>query len=840
MSIKTFIQNDILKPRLQKKQVLVVYDPDNHYRELCLEMATDKLLVVDASESSILSREQAIKALQALGNRELENLLVYVPKNKPIEEEEKQKDPFALYLACGDVFPDGDGDNYLSICLKAKPDHSTQIRSVFEKDPNPSFSVIDAIGGGFNWPQLRTVLKVDSAREIIYTLLNPDEKIQKALKENDSWVSEAKELLNQSIGLSLKTKSKSWSSIADELWRYLLFSEFVFDLPESLPGSLSNVPFAEDAARPLIEDICERLRNDRRSKNVYIQRAEGIEDDLKLQENCGNIDDLGIRDTFPFEERTFLRQAINAILSDNIDDARNILKRHSESVWTGKGENQVQWDFLRSSLSLIESCNDNDRIFNDNARSMDDLIDFYITHLREVDQKHREFEQTVSDYSWQDPQGIMTPVQNLVRKQYGDMIEKVQFVFTKHFQKTGWPLTGRLANVDVFDKIIAPKLEISGNKVAVIIVDALRYELGIALEKQLSEDVQAEIKASMVQLPSITPIGMASLLPGASTGLKLVKTKTGYTPQLNGKAVGTVSQRMDVFKGLFGTRFQEGKLEDYVRNRFKIETDTDLFVLRSTEIDTQFENNPDTAPIELINALKRIRVAVHKLKGEGFSEVIIVTDHGFFLNTHAGPGDTCTKLSGDWINVHERSLIGNGQGDAQHYCLDAKSVGIYGDFDKIAGPLSLASYRSGMQYYHGGCSLQELIVPVIQLHLKDSEVTEESDVAIELSYKNGTKQITTRIPVIEVNATTDSLFSVDKDFEILLEAHDKDGNVVGEAKPGGNVNPATGTITLKPGKKIQVTFKMSLEFEGNFTIKALNPTTLTTYHQLELKTDYTV
>ena len=46
------------------------------------------------------------------------------------------------------------------------------------------------------------------------------------------------------------------------------------------------------------------------------------------------------------------------------------------------------------------------------------------------------------------------------------------------------------------------------------------------------------------------------------------------------------------------------------------------------------------------------------------------------------------------------------------------------------------------------------------------------------------------------------------DFEILLEAQDKKGNVVGEAKSGGLVNPATGTVTLKPGERVQVTLKM--------------------------------
>ena len=67
MSISTFLQHEIILPRLRRNGVLVVYDPDGRYREVCLELATDSRRVVDASESSIESREAALAALQELG-----------------------------------------------------------------------------------------------------------------------------------------------------------------------------------------------------------------------------------------------------------------------------------------------------------------------------------------------------------------------------------------------------------------------------------------------------------------------------------------------------------------------------------------------------------------------------------------------------------------------------------------------------------------------------------------------------------------------------------------------------------------------------------------------------
>lgn len=840
MSIAEFIQNKVLRPRLQKTGSLVVYDPAGLYQDACNGLADEKLLVVDASKSSIESRVAAMQGLRDVIDRQLIGLLVYVPAKAPESDEERQSDPFAPIAAAGAVFPEGDGDSFESLCLKAKPDHTTAIRAIFEQDASPSFAVVDAIGGGLGWPNLRTLLNAESGRDILFALLAPRPEQEAALKNSDVWVAEARALLSSSLGLKLKTKGKTWSAIADELWRYVLFSEFVFDLPESLPASLLDMPRAENMARPVIEGLCDDLRNDRRTQSLYIDRAEEIETELGLVEYCGQLSDLGLLDTFPFEERTFLTQAIAAFLRDDVDQVRKILDQHQRSVWTGKGESRDQWALISSALELSRSCEDLNRQLGDHTRSLDTLLAFYTGSLREMDRLHREFEQSVSDFEWQDTHAIMTPVKLQARKQYGRLAEKVQQVFTRHLQATGWPLAGQLANADVFDRIVAPKLQKNGHKVAYFMIDALRYELGVALEKQLAEDGVVELKVALAQLPSITPVGMASLLPGAGQQLYLRNDEQSIVPMLGEQVVNTVPQRMDVFKKRYGQRFAEGRLEDFVRGRFDVEPDIDLLVLRAVEIDSHFENHPDTAPTEITHALKRIRVAIHKLMARGFNEVVIATDHGFFMNTHAGAGDVCPKPVGNWLTVHDRCALGEGSEDSHHLFMSAEKLGIRGDFAKFAGPQTLAAYRTGLQYYHGGASLQECVVPVIVMQLKVLNQPSVKQAAITISYKNAAKYITTRVPVIDVAVDTADMFSAEGDFEILLEAHDSKGEVVGEAKAGGHVNTATGTLNLKAGQKVQVTLKMQLEFEGKFKVKALNPKTNAVFSQIELETDYTV
>ena len=73
---------------------------------------------------------------------------------------------------------------------------------------------------------------------------------------------------------------------------------------------------------------------------------------------------------------------------------------------------------------------------------------------------------------------------------------------------------------------------------------------------------------------------------------------------------------------------------------------------------------------------------------------------------------------------------------------------------------------------------------------------------------------------------------------MLVEVHYDDCEVIGEAKPGGPVNDATGVIALVPGQRVHIAMKMQLNFEGKFTVKAINPNTFATYNSLKLKTDY--
>ena len=843
MSIAGFIRDSVLRPRLSKARCLVVYDPAKLYRAIVNSLADEETAVVDASEHGIESREKALQSfisLARIGAGVPAGLVVYVPSSPPKSDHERTLDPYAIYTACGAVFPDGDGDEYLSLCLKAKPDHASEIRRLFEANPVPSFELVDNIGGGVGYPTLRTILKVDSARNILLALLAPSERQREGLKGNDAWIGEAKSLFKAALGLKLATKGKSWSAVADELWRFLLFSEFVLDLPGTLPPSLQAVPHADTGAYALVSDLCETLRNDNRTRQTYIDRAEQIERELNLPAACSDMTDLGKLDTFPFEERTFLHMAVSALKSDQLDGARFVVDQHKNSVWLGKGESQAQWGLVAAGLRLVTACEDAERNLVGYANSLDALIEQYTLSLREIDRLQREFEQALGEYVSLEP--VVDDVADYVRKRYARVAQKIQTIFIKHLEKEGWPPHGLLSNINLFDKLVAPLLTDRSKRVAYFLVDALRYELGLELNRQLTDAGTTSIQAVSAQLPTVTPVGMASLLPGAAKKLSVMREGKDIIVSFDGQRLTSVASRMKVLELLYGDRFAHMTLSEFNNgNNPTVAEAVNLLVIRSTEIDSHLESNPDTTLGLVHQVLKGIRVAVHRLKKAGFTDVVIATDHGFFLNGHANAGDVCTKPgAGDWIAVHDRALLGTGSGDEQSFVVPAEKLGIRGDFECFAAPRSLASYRRGVRFFHGGASLQEAIVPAITVSLQDQSGHETSVAIVRLSYKSGVKRITTRLPVVDLSVECTDMFGQGLDVEILLEAHDRNGNVIGEARKGDPVDPATGTLKLQPGQEKQVTIRMDMEFEGKFTLKAFNPVTLTVYASIDLETDYAV
>ena len=104
-----------------------------------------------------------------------------------------------MYAEVGSVFPDGDDDEYIEICRRAKRDHVAEINRLF-KEGVPAFEVVDALEEGGSWPKLKTLLQAGSSKDILIGLLSPSEEQAGALKADEAWSGEARDFIHRCLG----------------------------------------------------------------------------------------------------------------------------------------------------------------------------------------------------------------------------------------------------------------------------------------------------------------------------------------------------------------------------------------------------------------------------------------------------------------------------------------------------------------------------------------------------------------------------------------------------------------------------------------------------------------
>ena len=317
----------------------------------------------------------------------------------------------------------------------------------------------------------------------------------------------------EQLGFAPKTKAKKWEAMAEEFWRFILFSEFAFDLPGGLPESLTGIPHAKPGAEPLVYRVGDTLRQEKRIISLlYCTGRPGERRSCALEERMRDVPDLGKRDTFAFEERSFLRQYVKALSAGNWADAAEIADQRNGNRSGSSTRSAACFGRSRSAArELLVAAGDLERDLAAVAKSADALISFYTGRAYRLDQTHRELEKAVAD-TCGETDGVEELVDS-VRKRFRAVAEQIYsgdswIVLSKRAGRRG----GRLRATQIFDKCIGPLLDTRGKRVALFFVDALRFELAVALERQLS-GYTCRLHAVCAQLPTITAVGMASLLP---------------------------------------------------------------------------------------------------------------------------------------------------------------------------------------------------------------------------------------------------------------------------------------------------------------------------------------
>ena len=205
----------------------------------------------------------------------------------------------------------------------------------------------------------------------------------------------------------------------------------------------------------------------------------------------------------------------------------------------------------------------------------------------------------------------------------------------------------------------------AGSRVAYFLVDALRFEMGVELKRLLEPGENLALRPAIVALPTISPVGMAALLPGASARFDVVEADGALASRIENVPLADASMRMKVleFQLPGAVDIELGKLLQMTAKKLKNPIgDSRLVVIRSQEIDKFGEMDCDVIARQVMDTvLQNVARAVRKLAGVGIDAVVIAADHGYQFTREKEEAFRTDNPGGQMIDVHRRCWIGRGE-----------------------------------------------------------------------------------------------------------------------------------------------------------------------------------
>lgn len=293
-------------------------------------------------------------------------------------------------------------------------------------------------------------------------------------------------------------------------------------------------------------------------------------------------------------------------------------------------------------------------------------------------------------------------------------------VSEEDFKRYGY-ISGINQQVDFY------KNNISYNKTKtyVIISDAMRYEVAKELYSVLKKDMQADIKIEDMEgiFPTITPFGMAALLP--NEGLDIIRDNGNIKVLINGSST-EMGNRQNVLKSA-------NSLSTVIRydDLIRMKRDDRKAAVKGMEVvyiyHDEIDKTSHTSEVDVFAACDR---AISELKNlvkilvNDFSaiNIMITSDHGFlYTYEEFGEDDKISKQGFDEDAYYGRRFALMSEDRNPMYMMPIKFIddksGLKGFAPKQN--VRIKKQGGGLNFVHGGISLQEMVVPLIKYrHLR--------------------------------------------------------------------------------------------------------------------------
>jgi uncharacterized protein (TIGR02687 family) len=526
------------------------------------------------------------------------------------------------------------------------------------------------------------------------------------------------------------------------------------------------------------------------------------EDDKKLEINLRSLlNKYEVKDYIEAESvDIFDKNIIRNIVSGLNESGANFEKylewigRRKTKHWYGVHENI--FCALENAIKLHEFSEEIEKE-GINEQNLNELSKGYTTSYYLIDYYYRKFYYHYDRDSEKEilKKDIKEKIENLYNRMLDRLLTRWSDLINSELENT-W-------NIELIDKqSIFYKIYIDNiirknerDKVAVIISDGLRYESAFELKDVLNKSTKGtmELKAMAGSLPSYTKLGMASLLPNS---------KLEYS---NGRVFvdGIDSDGTENREKILTKRFPDSiafKFDELMQlkrddARDKIKGKRVIYIYHNKIDDTGDNKQSEHEVFDAVEStIHDIDKMVNSLgRSLNVTKVIITSDHGFiYKREHLENVDKLEMQDFDRnriIDSNKRFILSEQDLTIKNTHKFSMASTIYSE-KKMHLYIPLADLRfkspgGGVNYVHGGASLQEIVIPVlIYNHNRyDSDLDRKGieHGKVEITVLDSHKKITSspfKIRLLQTGKVTDKR----EPLSCKISLRDSDGRKVSDEK----------------------------------------------------------
>ena len=517
--------------------------------------------------------------------------------------------------------------------------------------------------------------------------------------------------------------------------------KFTISLLLNYTASLFEGTIPKSWERFLIEDknnprvFIDNFMNNTNYINTFDIISSLLEDKLNISRDIGNINvDSYIKcDSFKTFDKNIISHYINLLTETKEKiEFNSILELREKGHFYNNFEDEYQ---------LIYWANEFIGFINEFQREIlpddvNELINLFANRFVNIDKTYRKF---YYYYDKIDDVDYVRDLQSMIENMYANI-----FLFEINPKFTS--LIENVKDISITKQWRFYKTFIHNNrtKTAVIISDALRYGCGVELKSELDKNPTwtNTIQPMLSAVPSYTALGMASLLPN-----KEIKYENGNI-LVDGKQCKSTEDRQKILQEYnpdaiavsfdYINSLRQSELRSITKGKSLVYIYHNQIDARGDNAST--ENEVFAASQEAIDEITKLTARL--IDGASITGVIITADHGYIYKK--GSLDDSSKVNLDAISAfykNRRFLLTDEKTDIPGTkCLSLDYIN--NDDVYVTVPKGVDVFKlkgAGLNYVHGGLSLEEVIVPVIGVKSKQGGKNQRT---VELQLISSNNKIT--------------------------------------------------------------------------------------------------